>query len=188
MTATGTFVCRQSDIDESCGLSNEDRGDIMDEKTEKNDPMAAALKARLLTLLEGDGLTPRTLLEIERTAKHGFQLLQLGSPHPRLVDAPYYSGGEMGVTSGEGVLMQSPNPFNNETFGAKIIREILDAVRTMNQPRQEPTLADQILAINIAKDRGLTAVAEKLERRMLGELSDAPEELPEAKPAAEVAA
>lgn len=165
----------------------------MDDKPEKDDLMAAALKARLLALLGGEGLTMRTLLEIERTARHGYQLLQIGagigSTTRHLVDSAVYSGYGGEMTTGEGIQIPSPqNPFNNETFGAKIIREILDVLRTMNQPKQEPTLADQVLAISIAKDRGFTAVAEKLERRMLGELSDAPGELPEAEPAAAVVA
>lgn len=146
---------------------------------DNTDPIAAALTAKLTALLRGP-LTPRTLLEMEKTARLGRELLVVGKNPEALSKKPglgviSYVGNPMyeSALDSDGTLTPAP-PM--ETFGANALREIMAALPAlMPKPAAPipPSMTELIMGIAYAKKQGLDELAKQLEDKLM-DLTGAP--------------
>lgn len=153
-----------------------------------------ALQARLLEIVHKP-LTPRSLLELEQTARLTRELLTLGKDPRAIRKQSVYQGiqgvgyssnsmddyedsNESNVANLENlnglvspgyelVPMGTAKSPKTENFGASILREMLAMKGAANQHTPSPT--EIISAIALAREKGLTYVAAKLEAQLLGE-------------------
>jgi hypothetical protein len=138
-------------------------------------PLENALQAQLQAIAARP-ISARTLLELEKTARLGRELLAVAQDpksvrrHRRLTDED--DDGDDGDDEGVASLVLNPyNPGNKaETFGATIVREAMASLSSLTSvfaPRApEPSLTEIVTAIALAKRQGLTAVVTVLETQL----------------------
>lgn len=130
-------------------------------------PLLDALRAEITELL-AKPVSARSMLEIEKTASIGRQLVAL-KRLPQGLDQPvaqYDEDGEMlSISSSPGVYMS--NPGNSETFGSQFIREAVASLPLLMQ-KQAETPANLIAALIEARRAGLDDIAMALEAKLLG--------------------
>jgi hypothetical protein len=135
-------------------------------------PLESALRAQLQAIAARP-ISARTLLELEKTARLGRELLAVAQDpksvrrHRRLTDEDD-DGDDEGVAS---LVLNPYNPGNKaETFGATIVREAMASLSSLTSvfaPRApEPSLTEIVTAIALAKRQGLTAVVTVLETQL----------------------
>lgn len=141
--------------------------------------------ARLARELLVVGKDPRALVRGPRALGELIMADGAGGATAGLVD----TGGEEseGYYPGYNYPLAGPSPLltntyggasspKNETFGATVIRELISSVKALGKgalhtvPAPAPSAFELISAIGLARDRGLTDIAEKLEAQLFGEL------------------
>lgn len=136
--------------------------------------LKSALQAQLGAIAQRP-VTPRNLLELEKTARLGRELLAVGkdprSTHRRRQQyslGTYEYDGEDGEGGEDTVLANPGMPTNKaETFGATIVREAVSAISGLLAPRApEPTLSELIAAIALADHKKLPDVAQALREQL----------------------
>jgi hypothetical protein len=131
-------------------------------ESEEDKALAESLRVKL-TALVSQPMTSRTLLMLEQTARIARELICIGKDAKSLNrKTPYYAGSYPmldEIDSGEPL---APAP-KAETFGATLIREFVAAKNTA--PPMTPM--EMIGAIALAKEKGLTEIAVKLEEKLL---------------------
>jgi hypothetical protein len=112
-----------------------------------------AIRAKLSVLLQAP-LTPRSLLQIEATARLGRELVAVGLDAEALASTPFGNGG--------GYYLEDTDQGNTraETFAATLLREFV----ALNKPRE--TSSDIVAAIAEAKKQGLDDVAARLQEKL----------------------
>ena len=174
--------------------------------TPESDPVMDAFRMELQRLFTGDKpLTARNLNLIIQTATAARDILALRNPRlrgrcrPGAINAMYggYQGGMMSpmdpmddeeaeaeTVTGNGIPPLPPYPMPNpmgmdrETFGAKILRELVAVVpQVARSLREDP--AQIVKAIAEARGAGLNDIAKELEARLRGETKVAVIEVPQ---------
>lgn len=149
-------------------------GDGAEAKTDPS-PLMEALRKQLQSILEKP-LTPRTLLELEQTARLSRDLLVVGKvPEARgatglgLMASPgVFStyGLGYGAGMGDGPYTSSPQ---SETFGATMVRELVAALPALMKPKEvvyRESAASLIDAITAAREAKMDDVVEKLKAKL----------------------
>lgn len=137
-------------------------------KTEAERALRDALQGRLREII-AQPLTSRTLVELEQTARHARALLivsrrlENGFGAQMLGGGGFETGEIMGDTTNylEALAPSAPA----ETFGSAAIREIVGALGKLGDKKE--TSVDLVAAVAVAREKGLTDLANKLEERLL---------------------
>lgn len=154
-------------------------------------PLVAAVRKELLELVEKEPFTPTELVEIERLAAHAMRVLmarlglkdQAGGPcGPQVAGAlgmnPTGYGSSGYFNADNSALASSP-----ETFGAKLAREVIGAIRkAVDVVQHDPTKL--VLAAAAARERGMNELADRLEAQIGGEEPTDGPSLPDSPPTA----
>jgi len=131
-------------------------------ESEEDKAVSEALRIKI-TALVALPMTSRTLLMLEQTARIARELICVGKDAKSLDrKTPYYGGNYSMLESdypGEPLAPSS----KAETFGAQLVREFVAAKNTA--PPMTPM--EMIGAIALAKEKGLTEIALKLEEKLL---------------------
>ena len=187
--STQQFVCGTRGCDETHLMSGEE-ADKLSKAT--SDALRIAIAAELKTIIE-KGVSISTLLELSRFSHTAQELLMIRSPIAEVRRKRRYNlagpggfsyGGSIGTYGGPGGFAMSPyqNEYGydegdadvdsltneaaqNETFGAKMTREIVSALGAMKR-KSGPSVTELIDAIKQAKDAGLDGAVQKLEEAL----------------------
>lgn len=127
-----------------------------------SDEVKDAMRAQICkALMEGE-FTPATCSTVMRMTEAARDFIRASSSKPEdFADGTSHNGaGEPGFTIGGGGF-----GMNAETFGAKMIREVLPMIQQMNQNKND-TPEKLVGGIAAAEAAGLTDVAESLRKRL----------------------
>jgi hypothetical protein len=194
-TGEVAFVCKSAETDPAQGLVVEEtdmtQPTPLHEKTwlEENPDRAQifeALRSQLRRLVDAMDVGPRALTQIEQTARLGRELLAVGKD-PNSIGAIMMASqgyntmqGAETIGIGDGYAATATSA-PAETFGTSLIRELVGAIGTIMAPRDPspptaypPMLSELVLAIDVARAKGMTELVEKLEAQLLARA--APEE------------
>lgn len=133
--------------------------DIQTEEAPEVESLKAAFKAQLSALIEKP-LTARSLLSLEQTARLAREVLAIGKDSraiSRQQPMGYMDDSAYGVPVSPlspGELIQGPNPYRAETFGATMMRELIAAAQEFRKPK--PTALELVIAIDEAHKRNMT--------------------------------
>lgn len=138
----------------------------------KPDPeLIAALREQLLGIISKGDLSAASLSMAEQFSAHARALLTTLDPRSGMIDPshqfacgpqfPSYGPYEVGFQTGNAPMVPSSS---DETYGAALGRELV-AVAGKKTPSDPVALVN---AIAVARERGLTDVAERLEKELPG--------------------
>ncbi len=148
--------------------------------------IADVVKKELTALLAEEGdLTAKHLMKMRRIIDGSEPMLRVGLPARKRngmggIAVPNYAGPEpvaYGIDEIEQGISENPDDYGlgmdpqamvgstlQETFGAKMMRELVAAVPKLLRPA--PTLTDLVTAAAAAKDAGLTTVLKDIEEKI----------------------
>jgi len=131
-----------------------------------------ALRAQLRTILDKP-LTPRSLLEMEQTARLSRELLIVGkmpeakrTGYPGSIMSPMFLGDTASYESSAAPYVSSPQ---SETFGVSMIRELVAKLPELMKPKEvvyRESAASLIDAITAARDAKMDDVVQKLKAKL----------------------
>lgn len=191
---SNAFICGSSGCEEH-SLVPEKQQHALSQKT--SSVLKNAIEEEIRTILE-KGVSIPVLLELARFANTAQELMMIRNPsadvRTRRRRGPFASGitpmsaGSYQYTAGYDDSEYGPplttEAAGNETFGAKLSRELVSAVGAMRRS-DKPTVPDLIESIKQAKEAGLDNVVTQLEGSLSKLLSEAEGDEQAALPAAE---
>jgi len=128
-----------------------------------------ALRAQLRTILDKP-LTPRSLLEMEQTARLSRELLIVGkmpeakrTGYPGSIMSPMFLGDTASYESSAAPYVSSPQ---SETFGVSVIRELVTKLPELMKPKEVESAASLIDAITAAREAKMDDVVQKLKAKL----------------------
>lgn len=116
--------------------------------------LAKAIRDEMFEVLNATELTPAACSELMRLAEHGRELLRAKSKKPE-----DFAEGTQHV--GDGEIPQ----VNTETFGVKILKELLPMLKQLRPERREDP-EQLVRALAVARAEGLADVVQALEEKL----------------------
>lgn len=143
---------------------------------EQESPLMEALRKQLQTIVEKP-LTPRTLVELEQTARLSRELLIVGKmPEARRTGYPGASAMLTPMYLGDTATYEAQNPLGpyvtspqSETFGVSVVRELVTKLPELMKAKEagpRETAASLIDAITAAREAKMDDVVEKLKAKL----------------------
>jgi len=180
MSDEQTAVFEQPDphqYDEYAHLPERELGRIPGPVSQRTSAKLREALAYELKDLAGQEINPSNLATISRFAQVANELLMVRDPiaevrrrkRPRMDMPPMgVVGGltEYNANYGSGSSSYTSEAAPNETFGAKLIRELVPAFQGLNQKTERSVVDQMSEAIEKARERGLNEVADKIEAKM----------------------
>lgn len=160
-------------------------GRILVPPTPQEPKLDIALKEKFRAILEKP-LTPRSLLEFEKTARSARELLAVGMDPQAVRNAYYGLSPVASILPYEGSMV-NPIPLQSssnelvpdapimstrsENFGAQIVRELLGMLGNLGKKEPPPKSSFELItAISLAREKGMDDLAKKLEAELLDSL------------------